>query len=203
MQGMSGTKLQGWNIVVWSAVAIGIIVAAIWLVDGINEQSMRMAIRATARTSCILFVCAFAASALQRIWTTGFTTWLLKNRRYLGVSLAVSHTYHAIALIGLWIVTSHNSPTFDPLGTLGYIFLIAMTVTSFKRPAALIGQTNWQILHTVGMHYFWLGFTLEFALRIPKSMPIYLPLVIVLVLAMIVRLFAPLNKQAASLIVLD
>ena len=200
---MTGTKLQEWNIVVLSAVAIGVMVAAMWLVHGINEQSMRIAIRATARTSCILFVCAFVASALHRIWKTEFTTWLLKNRRYLGISFAVSHAYHAIALSSLWIVTAGNTPTFDFLGTLGYIFLIAMTVTSFQRPAALIGQLNWKILHTVGMHYFWLGFTLEFAVRIPKSIPIYLPLVTLLFLAMMLRLLARLNKQAVSLIVID
>ena len=192
---MTGTKLQGWNIVVLSVVAISVMVAAIWLVHGINEQSMRIAIRATARTSCILFIGAFAASALVRIWKTEFTTWLLKNRRYLGISFAVSHTYHAIAWSGLWISTAGTTPTFDFLGTLGYIFLIAMTVTSFKRPAALVGQPNWKILHTVGMHYFWLGFTLEFTLSILKSIPIYLPLVTLLVLTMLLRLFAPRIKR--------
>ncbi len=95
---MKGTKLavQGWSIVGWSALAIGIMVSVIWLVHGINEQGMRIAIRATARTSCILFLIAFVASALRRIWSTPLTAWLLKNRRYLGLSFAVSHTYHAL-----------------------------------------------------------------------------------------------------------
>jgi hypothetical protein len=197
---MAGAKsLQGWNIVGFSAVVIGTIVAVIWLIHGIDEQGMRIAIRATARTSCVLFLCAFVGSALHRIWSTPLTAWLLKNRRYLGLSFAVSHTFHAIAILGLWFVTSGSALKFDPLGTLGYIFLIAMTVTSFKRPAAWIGQPAWKILHTTGMHYFWLGFTLEFSLRISQSMFIYLPLSVLLVVAMMLRLVAPrMQRKLAS-----
>lgn len=196
---MTGAKsLQGWNIVGFSAVVIGAMVGVIWLVHGIDEQAMRTAIRATGRTSCILFLCAFVASALHRIRSTPLTAWLLTNRRYLGVSMAVSHTYHAIAILGLWFVTS-GALKFDALGTLGYIFLITMTVTSFKRPAAWIGQSAWKILHTTGMHYFWLGFTMEFSLRISQSMFIYLPLSILLVVAMMLRVVAPrMQRKLAS-----
>lgn len=158
---MKGTKfaLQKWSIVVWSALVIGIIISAIWLFYGIDEQGMRIAIRATARTSCILFLSAFVASAIGRIWSSRHTVWLLKNRRYLGISMAVSHSYHAIALAGLWFVTSGTSPKFDPLAMLGYIFLIAMTVTSFHRPA-LVRSTRledfahcWNALFLVGFYF--------------------------------------------------
>lgn len=190
---MPGTRhlFQGWRIVGFSTLAIGTIVAVISLIYGIDEQGMRMVLRATARTSCILFLSAFVASALHRIVSTPLTAWLLKNRRYLGLSFAVSHTYHAVAMLGLWFVTSGDAPKFDPLGTLGYIFLIAMTVTSFKSPTAWIGQRAWRIIHTSGMYYFWLLFTLGFALRLSQStVHIYLPFVIVLVLAMMLRLVA-------------
>ncbi len=192
-------SIQGWRIVGLSALVIGAMVAVIWLVHGIDEQGMRMTIRATARTSCILFLGAFVASALRRIWLTPFSTWLLKNRRYLGLSFAVSHTYHAIAWTGLWFVTSGAQPKFEPLAILGYLFLIAMTITSFERPAALLGKRAWKILHTAGMHFFWLAFTVEFSLRIPKFMFIYLPLVTLLVLAMILRVIVPrMQRKLAS-----
>jgi hypothetical protein len=189
---MTGTKfaLQGWRIVVFSALTVGSIVGAIWLFHGIDEQGMRMAIRATGRTSCILFLSAFVASSLHKLWSTPLSAWLLKNRRYLGISMAVSHTYHAIALFGLWIVTSGAAPSSNPLGTLGYILLFAMTVTSFKRPAAWLGKRGWKILHTTGMHFFWLGLLFEYSSHLPKSMLIYSPFVILLVLAMMLRLAA-------------
>jgi methionine sulfoxide reductase heme-binding subunit len=188
---MIGTKaLQGWRIVGLSALMIGCMVTIIWLFQGINEQGMRMTLRATARTSCILFLSAFVASALRKIWPNPFSAWLLQNRRYFGVSMAVSHTYHAIAWTGLWFATSGVTPKFDPLAVLGYFFLYAMTITSFERPAAWLGKRGWKILHTAGMHFFWLAFTLEFSLKIPKSMFIYSPFVLLLIFAMMLRLIA-------------
>ena len=189
---MRGTKftLQGWGIVGFSALTVGTIVGVIWLFYGIDEQGMRMAIRATARTSTILFLSAFVASALRKLWLTPLSAWLLKNRRYLGISMAVSHTYHAIALFGLWLVTAGAAPSSNPLGLFGYVLLFAMTVTSFKRPAAWLGKRGWKILHTTGMHFFWLGLLFEYSFKLPKSMLNYSPFVILLVLAMMLRLVA-------------
>jgi hypothetical protein len=189
---MRGTQfpLQGWQIVGFSALTVGTIVGVIWLFHGIDEQGMRMAIRATARTSTILFLSAFVASSLHKLWSTSLSAWLLKNRCYLGISMAVSHTYHAIALFGLWFVTAGAAPHLDPLGTFGYVLLLAMTVTSFNRPAAWLGKRGWRILHNTGMHFFWLGFLFEYSFKLPKAMLIYSPFVILLVLAMMLRLVA-------------
>jgi hypothetical protein len=189
---MRGTKfaLQGWQIVGFSALTVGTIVGVIWMFYGSDEQGMRMAIRATGRTSTILFLSAFVASSLRKLWSTPLSAWLLTNRRYLGISMAVSHTYHAIALFGLWVVTAGAAPSSNPLGTLGYLLLFAMTVTSFKRPAAWLGKRSWKILHTTGMHFFWLGLLFEYSANLPKSMLIYSPFVILLVLAMMLRLLA-------------
>lgn len=193
---MKGTQfaLQGWHIVGFSALTVSTIIGIIWLFHGIDEQGMRMAIRATGRTSTLLFLSAFIASSLHKLWSIPFSIWLLKNRRYLGISMAVSHTYHAIALFGLWIVTAGTAPHLGSLGTFGYVLLIAMTVTSFKRPAAWLGKRGWKILHSTGMHFFWLGFLFEYSSNLSKSMPIYSSFIILLVLAIMLR-FAASRKQ--------
>ena len=182
------SSFSGWKIVYFSALIIGTIFVILLVFNGINEASIRLVIRATARNSCILFVAAFIASSLYKIWPGKISKWLLKNRRYLGISLAVSHTYHAIANICLLVITSGAAYKSDPGGTLGYIFLIAMTVTSFDRAASLIGKTAWKLLHTVGMYYLWLGFTYVFFLQLEESMFIYLPFFSLLIIAIIVRL---------------
>ncbi|MGK7952316.1 MAG: hypothetical protein AB4368_26905 [Xenococcaceae cyanobacterium] len=123
--------LRGWNIVGWTTLIIALIFLGILIVHGINEQSMRIAIRLTARTSCLLFLCAFVASSLRYFWTNNLTKWLRGNRRYLGVAMAVSHGFHAIAIIGLAILTSDPSLSNNHGGNLGYFFIIAMTATSF------------------------------------------------------------------------
>nr|WP_242046920.1 hypothetical protein [Fischerella sp. FACHB-380] len=104
-------------------------------------------------------------------------------------------TEYAIAWTGLWYVSSGAYPKFDPLGILGYLFIFAMTVTSFQRPAAVLSQRGWKVLHTAGMYYFWLAFTVEFSMKIFHSVLIYLPLVILLVLAMVLRVIAPRRQR--------
>jgi sulfoxide reductase heme-binding subunit YedZ len=187
---MNILPLQKWNIVVWSALAIATMLATILLLNGINEESMRMAIRATARTSCILFAIAFIASSVRKFWSNQISTWLLKNRRYLGLSFAVSHSFHALAIIGLAIVTPHTALKTDHGGNLGYLFIFAMTATSFDRTAKLLTPNAWKLLHTVGMYYLWLALTYAFSMRIidGKSWLIYAPFIILLVLAMFLRI---------------
>jgi methionine sulfoxide reductase heme-binding subunit len=58
---------------------------------GVDEEGVRAIIRLTARTSVALFLLAFTASAAFRLWGGRLPRWLLVNRRYLGLSFAVSH----------------------------------------------------------------------------------------------------------------
>ena len=68
--------------------------------EGSGEAGLRMLMRATARTSLALFGAAFAASSLRSLWPTPATGWLLRQRRYLGLSFAFSHALHALAILG-------------------------------------------------------------------------------------------------------
>ncbi len=44
-----------------------------------DEQSIHFMLRITARTSLALFLCAFVASALHRLWPTAATRSLKEN----------------------------------------------------------------------------------------------------------------------------
>lgn len=190
----SNYPLQGWNIVGWTTSIIALIFLGIVIAHGINEQSMRIAIRLTARTSCLLFVCAFVASPLRYFWSNKITQWLRLNRRYLGLAMATSHGFHAIAIIGLAMLTTDPSLSNNHGGNLGYLFILAMTATSFPSTAALLGNQNWKILHTVGMYYLWLAFIYSFSNRLEESMLIYLPFVSLLAIAFLLRLTIPISK---------
>ena len=186
--------LQKWQLVKYSTVFIASVFAFILLVNGINESSFRIAIRFTARTSCILFLVAFCASSLRRISSNNLANWLSSNRRYLGLSMAISHGFHAVAITAVALLTSENMVRNNNGATLGYVFILLMTITSFKRPAAILGRRNWKILHTVGMYYLWLSFTVAFSERLSESRSIYIPFVTILILALILRLI-PGNKK--------
>jgi methionine sulfoxide reductase heme-binding subunit len=187
--------IQRWQIVQWSGMMIGTACGLILIFQGVNEESWRMAIRLTARTSCILFLLAFCASSCRRFKSTTFTNWLVRNRRYLGLSMAVSHGFHAIAIAGVAILTSENMVRDNHSANLGYLFILLLTITSFERPAAVLGRRNWGILHTVGMYYLWLSFTVAFSEKLSKSWGIYSPFVISLILALCIRLLPKSRKQ--------
>ena len=65
-----------------------------------------------------------------------------------------------------------------------------MTITSFQKTASLLGDQGWKILHTVGIYYLWLAFTVTFADRLSESFLIYFPFVSLLVIALLIRLTA-------------
>jgi methionine sulfoxide reductase heme-binding subunit len=189
--------VKGWWILGITAIASMAMLGLIWAMDGLSEPAVRAAIRATARMSCLLFLMAFVAAPLHRLWATGVSRWLVQNRRFLGLSMAVSHSFHGVTIGALHIVTQGQHPQINPLAVLGYVFLSAMTITSFPATAKAIGRKAWRILHTAGMHYFWLAFMLEFAMR-ALSDGIYFGLTVLVTGVMAIRLW-PRPKQAAVL----
>jgi len=183
---------RGWRIVGWAALAVATMVAVILGVAGTGEDGIRMVIRATARTSVALFGAAFVASALHRAWPGWGSRWLVANRRYVGVSFAVSHFTHLFALLALahWSLggmTAAAKPATLVLGGIGYVFITAMVATSFDRTAAWLGPRTWSRLHTTGMYWLWFIFFSSFAPKSPRS-PLYAVITLGLLTALALRL---------------
>ncbi|PSB08829.1 hypothetical protein C7B62_15425 [Pleurocapsa sp. CCALA 161] len=192
--------IQKWQIVQYSTLIIVTVFALILLAKGMSEDSFRLLIRFTARSSCILFLLAFIASAWQKLKPSQVSTWLLQNRRYFGLSMAISHGFHALAIAEVAVLTSENMVRDNFGANLGYVFILLMTITSFKRPAAILGRRNWKILHKLGIYYLWLSFTVAFAKRLGESWLFYTPWVAMLIFALILRLIL-LMKRAEKPIV--
>lgn len=158
--------MKGWKIVIAMAIMLGLIYAIVWGSFGIKDEPTLFLVRLTARTSCLTFLLAFIASSLPRLWKSPVSRWLLQNRRFLGLSMAVSHTYHAVAFITLDVyIRGLATPDASPFSTIAYILLFAMTLTSFPLTSKAIGSVAWRRLHTVGMYYSWLIFAAGFAAR--------------------------------------
>ena len=92
----------------------------------------------------LLFTAAFAASALRRLWPTSFTRWLRRRRRQVGLSFAVSHGTHLLAIVALamrfpesfWASTSLVTIVF---GGIAYVFILLMAITSNDASVRLLG----------------------------------------------------------------
>jgi hypothetical protein len=172
------SRLEGWPIVGWAALVLGAGFAGVLAATGADEDGIRVAIRATARSSLVLFSAASAASSLRRLWPTPVTAWWLRNRRYLGVSFGVSHALHALAIA---LLALRFGDRFQPelvtvvFGGLAYAFLAAMVATSFDRSAAWLGRRRWRALHTTGIWYISFIFAQNYAFMALHS-PLYFAL---------------------------
>jgi hypothetical protein len=141
--------------------------AVLLLALGTGEEGWRAVVRATARTSLVLFTAAYVASSLRAFHHGAATRWLLANRRYVGLSYAVSHTLHlaAIAVLSRVAADFETSAIALVFGGLAYVFLYAMALTSSDRAVTAMGITNWRRLHRAGMHYNWFIFAQSYLPR--------------------------------------
>jgi DMSO/TMAO reductase YedYZ heme-binding membrane subunit len=186
--------LGGWRL--FALLSLSLIALSLWIASmrQFDVDGVRMVIRFTARSSLVLFCLAFGAAALARLWPNGWTRWLRRNRRYLGVSFAASHGIHAVAIVcfanmdpaGFAAATSAASYI---LGGIGYAVIIAMTATSFDRTALMIGPRAWRVLHLTGGYYLLLQFMVSFGKRVPM-MPLYAAFLVPLVAVLVLRLVA-------------
>jgi hypothetical protein len=183
--------LQGWAIVGWAAAVVGGATLML-LADGVTEAALHRLLRVTAELSLVFFLLAFTASSLRRAWPARPTAWLLANRRYLGVSMGVSHAVHGLVIGTLagWSWAGYlqlGGPVTAAVGGLGFVALLAMVATSFDTTAAWLGPRSWRRLHLTGAHLLWFIFVATLAPRLPTSAESIVP-VSLLVTAMAVRL---------------
>ena len=184
-------KLRGWPLVGWAALGIGAMCVLALAIHGTGDAGVGAVLRWTARTSAVLFCLAIGASSLRRLWPNAATKWILANRRYLGVSFGVSHTYHlAAVIVYLQNPEIPAGPALLVPTSLAYAFVAAMVATSFDRTASWLGARRWKLLHTVGGWYIWTIMTytaVEASLRRPGSIPVAALLIGTLVLKVAAR----------------
>jgi sulfoxide reductase heme-binding subunit YedZ len=171
---------------------LGLIVAGSFAAAGWTEEGVRIVVRWTAKLAAIYFAAAFSASSLQLFFRGSASSWLLANRRPLGLSFAMSHTLHLLALAALALafpdpfVGELNAVTLVG-GGLAYGFMFSMAATSTDAAVHRLGRARWQLLHTVGGWYIWLIFTQSY---LPRAVldPSYIPFAVLLVAVLVLRI---------------
>lgn len=166
--------MRGWTPTISISLALLLLSAVQLVVWGAGEEGVRVIVRSTARTSLLFFGLAFSASSLRLFWKTDASKWLLAQRRYLGVSYAVSHAIHAAALVALYQVSIEFSSTLDMLTLVGgggaYAFTLAMALTSSDAAFRALGRSAWHRLHLIGGWYIWIIFAQSYLPRAFESL---------------------------------
>lgn len=175
MTGRSKTRaFDGWALTVGAGLfALGGS-ALIIALQGAGIEGTSAVLRFTARTSYALYLAAFVAAPLAALSASPIFRRLRANRRYLGVGFAASHTVHLAAIIRFGSLQPglYDAVTLA-LGGLGFVFLAAMTTTSFNRTTRMLGPRAWKALHKTGMYYLGIIFVATAAGNI-AARPAYL-----------------------------
>jgi len=112
---------------------------------------------------------AFVTTALTTFFPNAFSKWLLRNRRYTGLSFAAGFAWQAVFIA----VLLHLYPAYywdelhktsDLVGrSLSYVLLLALTITSFYPVRRKLSRAQWSWLHWLGIWYFWAAIWVSYA----------------------------------------
>lgn len=118
---------------------------------GWNAEGAGAAARYTARFSFPIFVLAWSASAIAKLWRGGWRSVLLRRRRAIGLGFAAAHFVHLGALlIAVLVFATPRSLTTIYGGGFGYVMVALMALTSNDWSVRTLGPRNWKLLHTFG-----------------------------------------------------
>lgn len=108
----------------------------------------------------LIFI-VIGASSLRIVFPSPFSNWLARNRKYLGLCFAVAMFWQGLFIFIVSVL--HREYYFSDIyyfrdeleGTIGYLFLAAMTATSFAFGRRLVNPTQWKIIHKCGVYFLW------------------------------------------------
>jgi sulfoxide reductase heme-binding subunit YedZ len=161
----------------------------------IDEMTIRVAVRATARISFVLFLGAFLGNALHSLVPAASTRWLKANEDRFTLGFAASHTVHLafvltlVAVIGpAHVFTGWIMLVAFPIG---FLFIYALAADILFRHPAFFSSHFEALAHYYLMSLFVVSFT-----RHAMTRPLfYTPLVLVAVTALGVRIAAALRSR--------
>ena len=102
-----------------------------------------------------------AASSVQILFPGSFSKWWLRNRKYIGMCFAVAMSWQGlfIFIMSYFFRDYYFENVYlfrDELeGSIGYIFLPAMVVTSFHFGRKHLSAKQWKLLHKSGIYFLW------------------------------------------------
>jgi sulfoxide reductase heme-binding subunit YedZ len=112
---------------------------------------------------------AFVTTPMTQLFPGSLSKWLARNRRYFGLSFSAGFGWQAVFIAVL--LTLHNAYYWEELHNatdlflriVSYVFLFALTITSFFPVRRRMRPQHWRRLHLVGVWYFWAAIWASYA----------------------------------------
>jgi hypothetical protein len=153
--------IGGWRLfAVVSVVITAFMLLRLGSVDFSSPQDLSSMIQYSVRWAVPFIFLVIATSALFRLFPGRSTRWLLRNRRYIGLCFAVAMAWQGAFI---FIVSfSHSMHYYGEIyllrdeleGSSGYLFLAAMTMTSFGIFRRRITAEQWRFFQLSGVFFF-------------------------------------------------
>ena len=139
-----------------------VVIIAIMRTDLSGGEGVSSMIQLAVRCAIPLLYVAFAAGAIRILFPGAFGLWLLRNRKYIGLSFAAAMAWQLLFIV--WLTSVHNDYYLREVyvlrdvfeGVIGYAFLLAMTLTSFKFGRKHLSPKQWKRLHKTGIYSLWI-----------------------------------------------
>jgi methionine sulfoxide reductase heme-binding subunit len=152
--------LESWRLFWLLALATSVAIClGLPLADFHSARGTASMILLSVRDALPLFLLAFTASSLATIWPSRLTKWLLRNRRYIGLGFAFGMAWHfsfvGYSIISFGLTESGLNAKSLALDLIALIFLLLMTLTSFRWAARRLTSVEWRRLHRTGIYVIW------------------------------------------------
>ena len=155
--------INSWNLF-W-LITLPISTVMVFSMMGVELSSGRAVssmIQLSVRCAVPLLFVAFAASSVNVLSPGLFGRWILRNRKFIGLSFATAMAWQLFFI--LWMVTQYTEYYVEEVyalsdvieGVGGYLLLIAMVLTSFKFGRSRLSAKQWKFLHRVGIYWLWI-----------------------------------------------
>lgn len=202
-------SLNGWPLfAVIAGLSFAVILVGLATTGTSSPEATVVMIRLSVQLASPWIYLAFVATALGQLFPSSFSSWLLRNRRYVGLSFAAGFGWQAVfiaVLLGLhgdyYATTLHDTAEFITR-MLSYTLLLALTVTSFFPVRRAMDPKHWRLLHRVGIWYFWAAIWVSYAETVMAGDTRAIAIVFVIsgLLALTLRCGAFLKKRSALVV---
>ncbi len=160
---LKNRALNGWNLFWLITAPISLVmVRTMMRLDLSGAEAVSSMIQLSVRCAVPWLFVAFAASSLQVVFPGVFSRWLLRNRKFIGLCFAAAMAWQLSFI--LWLTGIHTEYYVNEVyalsdvveGVIGYMFLIAMVLTSFRFGRSRLAPRQWKLLHTSGIYWLWI-----------------------------------------------
>ncbi len=159
---LKSKMINGWNLfwLITTPISV-VIVLTMTRLDLSGAEGVSSLIQLSVRFAVPWLYLVFAASAIQVIFPGLFSRWLLRNRKYIGLCLAVAMAWQLFFI--LWLTGVHTDYYVNEVyvlsdvveGVIGYALLTAMVLTSFEFGRSRLTSKQWKLLHRSGIYWLW------------------------------------------------